>query len=720
VSRILSTERLARASAARPKLTLAAWFGALVAAGAAIAMLLGTSLTSDDDFTNRPESKRAEQIAEAAFPPRPSGNAFEADAAVVVHVPQDAELRAAVRAVKRELVPTLPAGTLGGDGGEGLQMSADGRTGLLPLDLDFASDDEVEQLVDTVAVLDAQAGFEVGVTGERIVDLDLERTAASDLVRGELLGLGAALVILLVVFGSLVASLVPLAVAVVSIVVALGLTTLVGQAWELAFFVVNMLVMMGLAVGVDYSLFVVSRFREERRAGREPIDAIARAGATSSRAVFFSGLTVVIALIGMFVVPQTIFRSLAVGAITVVLVSVVAALTLVPALLALLGDRVDALRLPFTRRRGATWAWIAEAVMRRPVASLVASVAVLVALAAPYAWVQTGSSGVSTLPDSFASKRAFELVDREFGAQDSSTAEIVIAGDVASPRVRSAVARLRATLAGDSRYGEASVAVAPAHDAGIIAVPVAGDPVGPRAIDAVRDLRQRFLPDAFAGSGAEALVMGQTAGELDFHDLAARYQPIVFALVLGLSFLLLVVAFRSLPVAATAIGANLLSVGAAYGLLVLVFQQGVAAGLLGFTQSDTVEAWLPLFLFSVLFGLSMDYHVFLLSRIRERWLETGDTAEAVAFGVRSTGRIITGAALIMVAVFAGFATGELVMFQQMGFGLGVAILLDATIVRCVLVPATMKLLGPRNWWLPRGLAWLPRVGVDGRQAVENA
>jgi RND superfamily putative drug exporter len=214
--------------------------------------------------------------------------------------------------------------------------------------------------------------------------------------------------------------------------------------------------------------------------------------------------------------------------------------------------------------------------------------------------------------------------------------------------------------------------------------------------------------------------MGQTAGELDFHELAAHYQPIVVALVLGLSFLLLVLAFRSLVVAATAIGANLLSVGAAYGLLVLVFQQGVGSGLLGFTQSDTVEAWLPLFLFSVLFGLSMDYHVFLLSRIRERWLESGNTADAVAFGVGSTGRIITGAALIMVAVFAGFATGDLVMFQQMGFGLGAAILLDATVVRCVLVPATMKLLGRRNWWLPGKLAWLPDVGVEGRHALEKA
>jgi uncharacterized membrane protein YdfJ with MMPL/SSD domain len=386
--RILSTERLARASAARPKLTLVAWLGAFLAAGAAIAMLLGTSLTSNDDFTNRPESKRAEQIADAAFASARGAAEFEADATVVVHVPERGDLRASVRDVERRLAGIPPRAALRlrhpfqGDGRDRSLVSTDGRTALVHLDLDRVSDGFVERLVATVEMLNGQAGRKVAVTGERIVDLDVERTAESDLVRGETIGLAAALVVLLVVFGSLVASLVPLAVAVVSIV-ALGLTTLIGQSWELAFFVVNMLVMMGLAVGVDYSLFVVSRFREEREAGREKLDAIARAGATSSRAVLFSGLTVVIALIGMFVVPHTIFRSLAVGAITVVLVSVAAALTLVPALLAVLGDRVDALRLPFGRGRGAVWSRIAEAVMRRPAASLVASVAVLVALAAP-------------------------------------------------------------------------------------------------------------------------------------------------------------------------------------------------------------------------------------------------------------------------------------------------------------------------------------------------
>ena len=352
MSRFLSTERLARASASRPKLTLAAWLGAFLAAGAAIAMLLGSSLTTDDDFTNRPESTRAEEIADVAFGQQRGD--FHTDVTVVVHVPEGGDLSAPVEDVSRRLDAIPPADALDSMRHDRSLVSEDGRTALIQLDLGLASDGYVERLVETVGALDEEAGYEVAATGERIVDLDLETTAEQDLIRGEVLGLTAALIILLFVFGSLVASLVPLAVAIVSIVVALGLTTLVGQVWELSFFVVNMLVMMGLAVGVDYSLFVVSRFREERTAGRDQLGAIGRAGATSSRAVLFSGLTVVIALIGMFVVPHTIFRSLGVGAIVVVLVSVAATLTLVPALLSLLGDRVDALRLPLGRRKGAS------------------------------------------------------------------------------------------------------------------------------------------------------------------------------------------------------------------------------------------------------------------------------------------------------------------------------------------------------------------------------
>ena len=251
-----------------------------------------------------------------------------------------------------------------------------------------------------------------------------------------------------------------------------------------------------------------------------------------------------------------------------------------------------------------------------------------------------------------------------------------------------------------------------------LTVPIAGDPVGERAIDAVRELREVAIPAAFAGSGAEVLVGGDTAEELDYHDTVDAWLPRVFAFVLGLSFVLLTVAFRSIVVPVTAIVLNLLSVGAAYGLLVLVFQEGIGNELLGLEEAENVAAWVPLFLFSVLFGLSMDYQVFLLSRIRERYLRTGDSDDAVAHGVGSTARLITGAALIIIAVFWGFAMGDLIMFQQMGFGVAVALLIDATIVRAVLVPAAMKLLGPWNWYLPGWLAWLPDAHVEG--AVRSA
>jgi RND superfamily putative drug exporter len=380
---------------------------------------------------------------------------------------------------------------------------------------------------------------------------------------------------------------------------------------------------------------------------------------------------------------------------------VLAALTLLPAMLAVLGDRIERLRVPLLGRRtgGGMWSRAAGVALRRPVASLAAGVAVLVALAAPYASIDTGSAGVGTLPASFQTRAAYDAIEDAFGPQGTASAEVVLQGE-RTPELRAAVTSLQRALEADPDYGETTVDVAPQGTVTRVTVPVDADAAGPDASAAVRDLRERYVPRAFAGVHAEALVGGQTADELDFATIARDKQPIVFAFVLGLSFVVLVVAFRSIAIPLTAIATNLLSVGAAYGLLVLVFQDGVGRDLLGFQPADTVESWLPLFLFTILFGLSMDYNVFLLSRIRERWLATGDTRGSIAFGVGTTARLITGAALIMVAVFAGFASGQLVMFQQMGFGLAVAVLIDATLVRSVIVPSAMALLGDRNWWLP--------------------
>ena len=703
------TERLARASTRRKWLVISGWMLAVLASAAAIAGLLGTALTTDDDFTGRPEAQRAEQVLKRAFPPVRGDRGFRVDEAVIVSSPrttaEDPRFDRRMSSLAAELRAAGAAEVRAGP------VSHDRHSALLLVELGG----DVEPVVERVVAANGQDGFRALIVGEDSIDEDFSRAADGDLARGELFGLALALIVLVAVFGGVAAAVVPIAVAIASIVVALAVVAGIGQAFVLNFVVVNVLVMMGLAVGIDYSLFVVSRFREERRAGRALDDAVAVAGATASRAVLFSGATVVLALVGMFLVPQTVFRSIAVGAIAVVLVSVLAALTLLPAALAVLGDRIERLRVPLLGRRagGGLWSRVAGVALRRPAASLAAGVAVLVALAVPYAGIQTGTAGVGTLPESFQTRTAYEAIEHAFGPQGTAAAEVVVQGE-RTPELGAAIAGLRETLAHDPDYGETSVDVAPEAGVTRITVPVDVDATGPEAMAAVKELRERYVPRAFAGLHVETLVGGQSADELDFAEIARGWQPIVFAFVLGFSFLVLVAAFRSIAIPLTAIATNLLSVGAAYGLLVLVFHEGVGADLLGFQRADTVESWLPLLLFTILFGLSMDYHVFLLSRIRERWLATGDTRESIAFGVGTTARLITGAALIMVAVFAGFAGGQLVMFQQMGFGLGAAVLIDATLVRSVIVPSAMALLGRWNWWLPgrprRGAMLEP--GVD--------
>ena len=563
-------------------------------------------------------------------------------------------------------------------------------------------------------------GFAVAITGDHTVANDFNTLSQSDLEHGELeFGLPAALVVLLLVFGAVVAGLVPVLMAILSILVGLGLVALLSLEFGLSVFIVNMLTGMGLALGIDYSLFVISRFREERTRGLEKTDAIGLTGATASRAVLFSGSTFVVALFGMLLVPTTIMRSLAAGAIIVGVVSVVAALTLLPALLSLLGDRVDRLRVPVLGRNlgradsaeGRFWRSIIEAVLRRPVLSLVLSAGLMLALAVPVFGLHIGASGVATLPNNLPSKQGYLALQRTFPAQNPYPAEIVVEGGNSS-LVAADLAKLKAQLAADPRFGPGTIQTAPRAHVSLLSVPVRGDAVSGPAVAAVRDLRNHVLPAAFAGTGARVFVGGKTAENADYFDAASNPTPYVLAFVLGLSFIVLTVAFRSLVVALVSILFNLLSVGAAYGLLTLVFLDGKGAGLLGFEHVHAIDAWVPLFLFSVLFGLSMDYQVFLMSRIKERYDQSGSTREAVTTGVATTARIITGAALIIIVVFAGFARGQLVQFQQMGFGVAIALLLDATIIRSVLLPSTLTLLDQRTWYLPHWLEWLPHVQVE--------
>jgi uncharacterized membrane protein YdfJ with MMPL/SSD domain len=716
------TERLGRACSAHPWRTIGAWLLAVVAAGAALALLLG-ELTTEGHPTNNPQSQRAESALVEAFPPRPENAVTD-----IVIVRSD---RFAVDTLPfRTFVQRLAAqgretGAVAGTQsfyttGDPALVSQDRHaTALL---INVPDSDDAADVIDVVERADADPSFEVAITGDQTVDNDFNELSQQDLKNGELrFGVPAALVILLLVFGAVVAGLIPLLMAILSIVVALGLVALFSQAFDISVFITNMLTGMGLALGIDYSLFVVSRYREERGRGLEKSDAIAASGATASRAVLFSGTAFVVAMIGMLIVPNNIMRSLALGAILVGIVSVVAALTLLPALLGLLGDRVNALRVPIVGRaslqtanpEGRFWHAIVERVVRRPALSLVLAVGVLIAAAVPLFGLHIGASGVSTLPDSFASKRGFIALERDFPRLTTDPVQIVVAKGYDRTTARAALERLRDRLAADPRFGTGEIRSSPDDRVALLRVPIKGDSAGTEAVAAVRELRSETIPDLFAGTGATVYVGGDTAENIDYFDSVSDPAPIVLAFVLGLTLVLLTIVFRSVVVAATALLLNLLSVGAAYGLLVLVFIHGVGAGLFGFEQSDTIEAWVPLFLFSVLFGLSMDYQVFLLSRIKERYDLTGDTNGAVSWGVSSTARIITGAALIIVAVFLGFAMGELLQFQQMGFGVAVALLIDATIIRSVILPSIMALLGRWNWYLPRWLEWLPRLQVEG-------
>jgi putative drug exporter of the RND superfamily len=722
-----STQGLARASARHPLVTLGLWIVAIAIAGWLSAQYLSEALTTDANFTNDPEAKRAAELIENRFGDEGVTEVFilsTAGAGLDDPAVED-EVRglqaAALDAGARDAVTYY-------DTEDPSMVSDDGRTTLMPVNFEDRRDlsdylPAVESLLeraDESGVLSAQS------FGRITLDEDFSTIAEEDLAQGEAFGVMVALVVLVIVFGAVVAGIVPIAMAIAAITVAMGLVALVGREVDFSFFVTNMITMMGLAVGIDYSLFIVSRYREERVHGRDKIEAIGAAGGTASRAVFFSGLTVVLALIGMLIVPTTIFRSLAAGAIFVVVVAVLASLTLLPALLGLLGDRVNSLRV--FRRKGDLgseqshrfWNAITRRVMARPVISLFLGAGILIAASVAYFDINTGFSGVSTLPDSAGSKQAFEVLAAEFSGGMNSPVEIVVDGDVASTEIQTGIEELRAALESDGQFGPSQVQIDEAERTAIVSAPVTGDPSGEAAVASIDRIREDYVPDAFSGSGAEILVGGDTATNKDFFDLTDQYTPVVFAFVLGLSFILLTIVFRSVVVPLKAIILNLLSVGAAYGLIVLVFQKGYAADFFGFQQVDAIEAWLPLFLFSILFGLSMDYHVFLLSRIKERWDQTGLNTESVAYGLSTTGGLITGAAAIMVAVFAGFAAGDLVMLQQFGFGLGAAVLIDATLVRSVLVPASMKLLGNRNWYLPKWLQWLPNVSVDGHHAPEAA
>jgi uncharacterized membrane protein YdfJ with MMPL/SSD domain len=700
---------------------LALWGVVALVGFVLISSFLGSALSSESDVTNKPESKRAEELIDERLPQRNPVDEVVIVRSEEVTVASDA-FRERVGSLAEELRRSGSvenASTYLDPRGEDL-VSSDGHATVLPLVLAGDEGESIDDAVEVVQAADGAEGFAVDITGENTVDRDFEKVSQDDLRTGELqFGLPAAMIVLLLVFGTLVGAAIPLTMAVLSIIVALAMVAVIGQFFTVNLFVTNMLVAMGLALGIDYSLFIVSRLREEKAKGLPHREAILNVASTATRAVVLSGTAFSLALFGMFLVPDTILRSLALGAIVVAVVSIAVALTFHPALLMVLGDRVNKLSVPWLGKRvsasagtvGRFWGGAVRAVVRHPAISLAAAVALLLLATTPLLGLKLGASGPSSLPDDSVGKQGLIALKRDFPAGATEPVEIVV-DNQGAPAPDRELASLRGELAKDSDFASERATVEQGGGLVIDSVPLTTVGSSEEASAAVDRLRDEYVARSFGDASHRVLVGGSPAEDADYFALIGNWLPIVIAVVLALTFVLLTLAFRSIVISLTAIAVNLLSVGAAYGLLVLVFQEGVGADLFGFGQVDRIEAWVPVFLFSVLFGLSMDYQVFLLSRIRERYSSVGDTTEGIVFGVGSTARLITGAALIIIVVFAGFASGELVAFQQMGFGVAVALLIDATIVRLVVIPAVMRLLGERNWYLPAWLDWLPHVEIE--------
>ena len=622
--------------------------------------------------------------------------------------------------------------------------------------------------------------FKFYFIGTATIEHTFQELAEKDLVTGETIGISVALIILALVFGSVTSAFIPVILAIVSIFVAIGLVSIIGQIIDLNDFVTNIMTMMGLAVGIDYCLFILSRYREERISGLDKIDAITNTGSTAGRAVMFSGLTVVFALLGMFIIPEKTFHAFGVGSIVVVFVAVMAGITLLPAIIGLIGDRVNSFKVPkkltlilyligffivaFTyglgpillivsiavllvlilisiiqknglkikflniddnenKSDGKFWNAITLQVMKRPYMSMLLATGLLIFLSYFYFDLEKGTSGISVLPEDEPVKIGFELLDEKFGFGQDAPATIVIDADINSPDVESSILNLEKQLIEDEGFNSPEITLYPEVNFAELNSNIPGDPNGQEAVNSIKRLRNEIIPSAFKNVPASKyniLVGGSTAQIVDSVESTDEYFPYVVGLVLLLSLILLLFAFRSITISIASIIMNLLSVGASYGLLVLVFQKGFMIDIFGFEQVDQLEFWLPLFMFSILFGLSMDYHVFMLSRIKENYDKTKSPDQSVAFGRRTTASIITGAALIMVAVFGGFALGDIAFFQSMGFGLGAAVLLDATIVRSVLVPSVMKLLGDKAWYLPSWLNWIPNISIEGNTSSNES
>jgi uncharacterized membrane protein YdfJ with MMPL/SSD domain len=714
--------RMGRWSAQHRKKAIWGWI-AFVAIAFVVGNAVGTKQPTHDDYVG--QSGQAQKLFADHFPEKDSEQ-------VLVQAPKGG---AATDASVRKAVAETVAGVSGKPGvsnvqspfqkGNADQISKDGRSVLVEFELK-GDEETTDGLVDpTIAAVNevkaANPQVFVGQFGGATLNKALDKQDAEDSSKAMTLSLPATLLILLVTFGALVAAGIPLLLGLTAVLGTLGLVAGVSHILPMDSTVTEVVLLVGLAVGVDYSLFYLRREREERANGAGHLEAIHTAAASSGRAVLIAGSTVMVAMAGMFFAGLSIFTALGIGAIMVVAVAMIGSVTVLPAVLASLGDRVEKGRVPVLHRlRGnanesRAWGWILGKVLKRPALSAVLATSLLVAMTLPAFGMHTVLSGTDDNPRKLEVMQVYDRMQAAFPGGQIPAVVSIEAKDVTTPAIAKATKELGdKAFATGKMNGPLSVEVSPDRHVASIAIPMKGNGTDAVSVQAVAALRGGIVHSTVgtAPGVQHAYVTGEAAGTQDFNDLMKSNAPIVFAFVLSLAFLLLLVTFRSIVIPIKAIVLNLLSVGAAYGALVWIFQDGHFEHLLGYKSNGGIASWLPMFLFVILFGLSMDYHVFILSRVREAFDRGMKTEDAVAHGIKTTAGTVTSAAIVMVVVFAMFATESGVEIKELGVGLALAILIDATIVRAVLLPAVMKLLGKWNWYLPKRLAWLPKVSHE--------
>ncbi len=561
-------------------------------------------------------------------------------------------------------------------------------------------------------------GYQFYVFTNSSINDDFDKILQSDLRGSLVITLPLTFLILLIAFGTVAAALIPLILALTALLSAFGLLAIYSHLIATVdSSATEVVVLIGLAVGIDYSLFMLTRYRTERRHGRAKMTAIEIASSTAGRSVFFSGLIVMISLAGLFLVNESIFTSIAAGTIGVVLVSVIGSLTFLPAVMAILGNGVNWGRLPYfgrDREEGSGfWAWLVSLVMRRPAVFVVTSLVLLLGLAFPLLHLRLGSNGLDGLPDSIEGVKAIRLMNEKWPDGTILKLNVIVtqadqpATKAALDKFSEAALQLKGLGVGDKPVYSTDGKVVN------LTYVMAGSRNDQSNQEIVQKLRREVVPTYLKSlPGVQAYVAGGAAATYDVVNRYINSIPLVFGFVLGLSFLLLLVAFHSLIIPIKAIILNLFSSGAAYGIMVLVFQDGYLSQQIGFRPTGVIESFAPLFLFTILFGLSMDYHLFILTRIKEARDKGASSNEAVAKGISVTSGTITSAAAIMVVVFSVFVTLQIIIVRQLGLGLAVAVFIDATVIRSILLPATMRLLGDWNWWLPKFLDWLPQITIE--------